>query len=483
MNIFAVVEKLIRKIFFQKKYQPLEPQQLISEKESGAERKNPYFVQIGFDFGTSYSKCIWRDVMVNKAFVHICSMSEEYELPFLIPSALVLKNGCLSLIEDPKIHYPENGLYHLKNALVSVALRQWNDPVLIPFRNGLGQNGNERLSEFIESCAVYFLSCAFGDIKKNLLEKMSDFGTLPRDYMAINMAVPVADAQRLAVNNLYQKILCEAWSLADIFAGNSNIMISELETIRREKQALIDRNLEDACFIYPEVSANVQSFVRSRVSSPGIYLFSDTGGNSVDQSVFIFVRNEERGDFLTYLAARVHPFGSGHIEWIAAECANNTDCYNLEFWREKKERGEISPELRIALDKICDKLKKGTESTLGLAKSKLIRKDQLSDIRVIFAGGGHCDYPYKYATIHPFSRGLFPRPIDPDVIGLPIPRDLELAEHENRWMSRLYVAYGLSFERNDLANFIYPKDVPNPEPEEIWKPDEISVEFPSKDVT
>lgn len=483
MNIFRAVVKLIRKILFQKKDQHLAPEQLISEKEFGTERKNPYFVQIGFDLGTSYSKCIWRDVIVNKAFVHICSTSEEYELPFLIPSTLVLKNGCLSLVENPGIHYPENGLYHIKNALVSVALKQWDDPVLIPFRNGLEHKGNERLSEFVESCGVYFLSCAFGNIKKRLLEKMLDFGTLPKDYMAINMAVPVADAQRIAVNNLYQKILCEAWRLADRFAGNSSIKILELDAIRGENQVHADQNLEDACFIYPEVSANVQGFVRSRVSSPGIYLFSDTGGNSVDQSVFIFVRDAERGDFLTYLAARVHPFGSGHIERIAAECANNTDCYNLEFWREKKEKGEISPELRIALDSICDKLKRGTESTLGLAKSKLIRKDQLSDIRVIFAGGGHSDYPYKYATMHPFSGGLFPRTIDPDVIGLPIPRDLELGEHENRWMSRLYVAYGLSFEKNDLANFIYPKDVPNPEPEEIWKPDEIPVDFPSKDVT
>jgi len=483
MNIFAAVVQLIRKILFQKKYKRLEPEPLISEKELDAERKNPYFVQIGFDFGTSYSKCIWRDVMVNKAFVHICSISEEYELPFLIPSALVLKNGCLFLVENPGIHYPENGLYHLKNALVSVALKQWDDPVLIPFRNGLGQNGNEQLSEFVESCAVYFLSCAFGDIKKRLLEKMSDFGTLASDYMAINMAVPVADAQRLAVNNLYQKILCEAWSLADKFAGNSSIKILELNAIRGENQVHADRNSDSACFIYPEVSANVQGFVRSRASSPGTYLFSDTGGNSVDQSVFIFMRDSKRGDFLTYLAAQVHPFGSGQIEQIAAECANNTDCYNLEYWRKKKERREISPELRIALDKICDKLKKGTESTLHLAKSKLIRKEQLIDIRVIFTGGGHCDYPYKYATMHPFSGRLFPRPIDPDVIGLPIPIDLELAEHEKRWMSRLYVAYGLSFERNNLSNFIYPKDVPNPEPEEIWKPREISVEFPSKDVT
>ena len=33
------------------------------------DRKNPYFVQIGFDFGTSYSKCVCRDIMTNKAYL------------------------------------------------------------------------------------------------------------------------------------------------------------------------------------------------------------------------------------------------------------------------------------------------------------------------------------------------------------------------------------------------------------------------------
>lgn len=41
-------------------------------------RLDPYFIQIGFDFGTSYSKCICRDVMKNKAWVYITTVRNNH---------------------------------------------------------------------------------------------------------------------------------------------------------------------------------------------------------------------------------------------------------------------------------------------------------------------------------------------------------------------------------------------------------------------
>lgn len=46
------------------------------------EKRPPYFIQIGFDFGTSYSKCVCRDVMTDKAWVHIPDKCVANELPF-----------------------------------------------------------------------------------------------------------------------------------------------------------------------------------------------------------------------------------------------------------------------------------------------------------------------------------------------------------------------------------------------------------------
>jgi len=290
----------------------------------------------------------------------------------------------------------------------------------------------------------------------------------------------VADAEQPAVNAFYNKVLAEAWYLADELAACDSISMHDLESLRKKYSAQDVRNAEVPCFIYPEVSANVQGFVRSRVSSPGMYLFSDTGASTVDQSVFIFARNNNT-EHLTYLIGRVLPLGSSNIERQAAECSGNVNNQTLEDWRVKKERLENSPELKTAKEWLADKLATGTQATLAYAKQKLYVPDQLNDIRLIFGGGGHCDHPYKTSVMKPFSGQLFRQDINPDIVGLPTPRDLELDENQRRWMKRLSVAYGLSFEKNELVGFTYPKNVEIPAPDEIWRRRKIIPDAPTMD--
>ena len=433
-----------------------------------AERQ-PYFIQIGFDFGTSYCKCICRDVMIDKAWVHIPRDAQDLEFPFLIPSTLVLKDGVIGHVSNCRAHYPENGLYHLKHALVKTALQEWDDPALIPYCGNGGSEERCQLTTLVEACAVYFLAGAFGMVRADVRRRLPTFGKRPDDYMAINLAVPVADAERPEVNALFHKVLCEAWNLADQLAGHPPLPLTELESLRKNSKGFAGNSLNAACFIYPEVSANVQGFVRSRVSSPGIYLFSDAGAGTVDQSVFIFIRrNEDQSEHLTYLHGGVFPLGSSQIEQKAASISGSADWSSLERWREKKEQGDRDLELTKARDWIADRLMVGTQATLAHTKSKLYVKDQLCEIKLIFGGGGHCEHPYKTAVMKPFNGQLFRNEITPAIVGLPVPRDLELNGSETRWMRRLSVAYGLSFERSELAGFTYPRDVDTPTPDQIW---------------
>lgn len=442
-------------------------------------KRGPYFIQIGFDFGTSFSKCVYRDVMTNKAWVHVPSKYNRHELPFLIPSSCLLQDGKLQHVQKQDVHYPSGGLYHLKNALVHIALGNLDDSLLNPYRK-LCMQAVMDLGDFIESCAVYFLAGALGEVRKQIRQKKPDFGQHNEDYLAVNMAVPVADAEQPLVNNLYNKILCEAWRLADDLAGHPQIALREVEALRRNSCKENVQLADEACFIYPEVSANVQGFVRSRVSQPGIYLFSDTGAGTVDQSTFIFSRSKNQ-DLLTFLHGNVLPCGSSHVEFNAARINGRLDSQSLEHWRHKKENGCNEAELISAKQKVADQLFKGTRSTLAHSKRKLFIREQLDDMRVIFGGGGHCEYPYRNKALEPFRGDLFRRNIDPDVVGLPIPIDLDRQGVQPLWMNRLSVAYGLSFEKSELANFIYPIDVSTPEPEQIWNSNRTIIEAVSKD--
>jgi hypothetical protein len=450
-----------------------------TRRQASLERE-PYFIQIGFDFGTSYSKCVCRDVITNKAWIYLPSGSESLELPFLIPSVLLLRDGRLSHVDNSVSDYHANGLYHLKHALEKVALHQWGDSALAPYRNAIGQSDVDHLAGFVRTCAVYFLAGVIGEIREHVRGRLPGFGANPNDYVAVNLAVPVADAERPPVNRLYHRILYEAWFLADELSGHPVADSGEVERLVNKIDEKEDPSTSEACFIYPETSANVQGFVRSRASSPGIYLFSDIGAGTVDQSVFIFMREGGR-EHLTYLYGSVMPLGSSLIERRAALVSGNMDWEALDTWKQKKESGGMELPLMVARNGICEELMRGTEQTLARAKQKLPVKSQLDQTRVIFGGGGHCEHPYKIGVMRPFSGRLFHQTIAPDVLGMPVPRDLELEAGQTRWMRRLSVAYGLSFEKNELAPFTYPKDVSTPTPDEIWRPHKASGHAPSKD--
>ncbi len=57
---------------------------------SKSTQRDPYIIQIGLDFGTSYSKCIWRDINHETASVYVPDVSISDEFPFLAPH----KNLC-----------------------------------------------------------------------------------------------------------------------------------------------------------------------------------------------------------------------------------------------------------------------------------------------------------------------------------------------------------------------------------------------------
>jgi hypothetical protein len=444
-------------------------------------RVNPHFVQIGFDFGTAYSKCVCRDVMTNKAWVHILSKPTDKELPFLIPSTLLVENDQIKSLGKISDHYPKNGLYHLKLAVEKVALQQWGDTALEPYRRISGQAEGSRLASFVEASSIYFLAGALGDVRRKVQQRLSGFGDHPDDYMAVNLAVPVADAEQPEVNALYHRILCHAWLLADKLAGHPPICLDELYSLVNSTGSNIDAATLDACFIYPEVSANVQGFVRSQASSQGVYLFSDTGAGTVDQSVFIFTRTGNN-EHLAYLHGNVLPLGSSCIERYAAESPENGfDWALLERLRKKKEAGDISSALDASRSRIAKELDRGTTKTLALAKAKFFRPEQIMDTRVIFGGGGHCENPYKQGVLSPFSGSLFAQTVRPDVVGLPTPVDLELDKDAKSWLPRLTVAYGLSYEKSELAVFTYPVNIKNPRPEELWRLRPPQIEPPSKD--
>lgn len=447
--------------------------------------RDAYIVQIGLDFGTAFSKCICRDIMIEKPWIHLPKICASQELPFLIPSNLVFKNGYLSVPYQRNGGYLEGGLPHLKMALQKVALKEWNDPALLPYQE---VRGEIEVIEFVRACAVYLIAGILGGVKNEIECRFP--GHHREDYAAVNMALPVAYADQPDVEKQFQEVLQLAWVLSDKLTNHPCTKIKDvISLINRYQFKATKEEIRKACYLYPEVSANVQGFVRSRVSSRGIYLFSDTGAGTVDQSLFIFKRSDEE-EKLTFLHAAVLPLGSSYIERQAVdEAGEELEPKNLEKWRRLKEAGEETVPLFNARHKIGEELELKTRQTIASAKTKLPTKGQMNGLKIIFGGGGLCRIPYEKYVLEQFDSPIFPkheirerrRENDPFYIGMPMPTELSSEGVKRNWMKRLTVAYGLAFEKSQLAHFKLPSEAETPRPENIWKPRASTDQAPTKD--
>jgi hypothetical protein len=424
--------------------------------------------------------------MLDKAWVHLPPTAKDSEKPFLLPSVLHHSGGNLSHPGSTGGAYKAGCLYHVKMALEKVGKEDWDAPELAAYQKIAKAQGIE-VSDFVEMCAVYFIAGALGGVLKEVKSRFK--GASTNGQIFVNMAVPVADIDHPKVNEAFDRVLRRAWVLADKLTGYPKTGIQDLtELINGACRKVQSAAVREACFLYPEVSANVQAFVRSRVSREGMYLFSDTGAGTVDQSVFVFSRADGK-DRLTYLAARVLPLGSSHIELRAAAKSGKSSWQELEQWRELKESGRSHRMLTAVRGEMKAELSEESGRTIGQSKLKLRSMQQINELKVIFGGGGHSRIPYHEAVVEQFDNGLFDskkidlrrRANDPFDIGMPSPSDLELPNGGARWLDRLTVAYGLSFEQGQLADFTLPKQVPQPSPEEIWKPRRTFAQAASKD--
>ena len=501
MNSLKALRRLGRRLFSSPATKPEPKQEVLQEaaiskplasevsppqrlKKRLPNERDAYLVQIGLDFGTAFSKCIYRDLKTDKAWVHRPVNCGSKELPFLIPCNLAFNNGYLSVPYQSNGGYLEGGLPHVKMALQKVSLKEWKDPVLRPYQEVLGE---AEVAEFVRACAVYLIAGMVGGVKREIVNHFP--GHHQEDYTAVNMALPVADANKPEVNTQFQEVLELAWVLADKLTDHPKTKVTDVISLMSEYESEgAKKEVREACYLYPEVGANVQGFVRSRVSSPGIYLFSDTGAGTVDQSLFIFSRRdgEER---LTFLHAAVLPLGSSYIERHALDQAGEEGLKNLEKWRRLKEADEDNESLFIARQKIGEELESKTMQTIACTKKKLNVKRQMNKLRIILGGGGLCRIPYEDSVLKQFDSVIFPREeieerrqkSDLVPIGMPKPTDLSSEGTKQNWMKRLTVAYGLAFEKSQLAHFILPSEVETPKPKDIWKPQAQKLLAPSKD--
>ncbi|NCC04694.1 MAG: hypothetical protein EOM37_11785 [Proteobacteria bacterium] len=275
-------------------------------------KRNPYVFQIGFDFGTAYSKCVIRDLNRDEAFVYIPKISIHDNMPFLFPSAIHFENGFFSTYQSKLkfFEHEDQQLNYLKLALEGSA-NGTNKDILDKYEKRAQTVGFET-NEFAFLATVFFLAKSISEIVNHIKFKTKDYGKNDYDMIAINMCIPVYCANEKIIKSKFSEALNCAWELSNHLHQRDKISIQDLEKLTNKARYSCAKS-EEYCYLYPEVSANMHGFVRSRVSKPGTYLFSDIGAGTVDQCIFIFDKTDKI-DKVAYISAKVFPLGSSMIE-------------------------------------------------------------------------------------------------------------------------------------------------------------------------
>ena len=455
----------------------------------------PYEFVVGLDFGTAFTKCIIRDEQNENA--HIVPLDAG---TYWLPSDVWADTSGFAIHPDGT----RNGgvrLSFLKMALVAACRNQPHDRTLDRFRSAAAKLHLEaQPPDLVEAAVVHLLATVLRKALAFILSLRPDFGKHPQDLWSVNMAVPVAHADDAAVCSSFERCLKKARVLAEDGspAGtNTNALIHATSQLDTNRPSCAH------CSSYPEVSANVQSFLQSRAVREGLYLFVDVGAGTVDLSIFIYTAQNESP--LAYFGAEVLPLGSSKLESRAAARLakklqqihalaglNHVTGASLRpaleaAFREHKETGkevfaDIAADMKPIAQRLSDQVF-GKLGFLGTARTHIqphapnpkgpVTPRSWKGLHFLYGGGGCDSLTYK-DPLERYFRTCWQ--FIPSTSPLPRPRDLLKPESLGETdfaalVKRFTVAYGLSFHRTNLPNNRLPRDItPPPPPDDDDRP-------------
>lgn len=440
---------------------------------------------VGLDFGTAFTKCVVRRNNLD-AFIVPFETNDG-----LLPSEVLVTGTSIWLPGDtPKEAAPKR-ILHLKMALAEATCSELGDSWVQEFRRQTGASNDEKTAAVVENLTAYFLARAISKARDFIRQHTPNFGEVQGDRLSANMAIPIAHEEEIAVEAAFQRCLRKAWLLKDA-PRFQDLTYSAIESILEQQHERLHADL--GCYIYPEVSANVQSYIKSRAGTDGLYLFVDIGAGTVDLSAFVYYTEQSNEKPISYLAAGVLPLGASQIEMRASARATQHTLGVLEaagvpspdaavlqsglqeLLRQAKERLKridhaLYAEIESARRSIESELFENGAKTLNSARLKLVQDAegrnraeghrQWRTLKLLVGGGGAGEALYRRGVNKWFNKTC---QFSPPQAQIPVPTDLTWpvtipSASQATGFRRFAVAYGLSFDRATLEDHRFPKDV------------------------
>lgn len=413
--------------------------------------RDPYPIQIGIDFGTSSIKCIYRNLAEEKAKIYYPKKASK-ELPFLFSTDVYLNENNLSL--DCNNNKNTEKMSFVKMAIYAIGSEKKDNKIYEIYRQQAKTLGM-KTELFVQSISSFLLSSLFHDLEKKLILYYPGFGNHKYDSVNINICIPVCAINQKRIEKKFKTIINKSWVLKDLIYNNKKVLIQDWANKLLKINDISNKQIN----LYPEISATLQIYSQSNSFQEGVYLLTDVGAGTVDQAIFYynFLLNK-----LSFWGSHVYPLGSSNIEFEAEDLCD----LSLNKLREMKENGNFENiYLRDAVNKIREKSNPEICKLVTQVRRKLnpsiSGQNQILKAKLLFSGGGFIKNPYEYSIQDVFTGPMFKNGRPLETIGFPNIDDIDI-DDENKlrlWMSRLHVAYGLSFSKVQLSQYKYPEEI------------------------
>ena len=416
-------------------------------------------LNLGIDFGTSFTKVCFRDVSTDRSeivtFTDEVTHLEEALLPTKIGflSDGTLMAGLTAAEWKPYENQVQTTVEFIKMRLANCDLPQGAESWQLKKIPELSED------ETIENLCAYYLSCVMTRAKNWIRQNKPELIINQKIEWSANVGVPVEYCDSPAIKR-FQKVLSLAWLLSNE-PQTEQMTIENLRDRMKPLRAALEETAID-CHAIPEIAAEVWSLLNSREVDEGFYVLFDVGDGTLDGSSFRYW-NDEGEKKVDFFSGKVNPLGvTAFSQRLAQELGvedidiKETVCGNSTRYFDRCEASTARKEIQRLVDKVV------REGSLRYREHgfRLVYGSRTT-LDILIGGGGGQTLFYKQAiksTHQDSQHAQFGIP-EYVVRSLPSPKDLEtngISKHE---FHRFAVAYGLSIPEGEQPELRLPKEM------------------------
>lgn len=414
-----------------------------SISKQAAVRQHPLAINLGIDFGTSFTKVCFRDVGTEETGV--VTFGGRSIAGALIPSIVSIDHsGAISVGTSGRGSSGVDVRY-LKMRLANLTSHDESHNI-----NGIDLNSDVAA----RSLSSWYLATVIHRAQDWVLKHEAHRAKGRELQWSANVCVPVEHYDSPAIE-VFRKVLVVAWT----WASENNIPLQLNEAVSMYVKAAVVAPRDVDCHAIPEIASAVQSFITSREAQPGVYVYFDIGGGTVDGVAFNYI-NWKGHRSLDFYSAKVEALGvavvthdldpknpEGIEEALLKDILSHDDRQKLIEWGRELQR-------LVAHVIMTAKTKDGRDWQHEVFQGTLPRRrilvpldaSRMAPITVFLGRGGAGFKWYQQAILSTYREfGQVNAGIPPyELTEVPKPRDLNMDRLEEADFRRFAIAYGLS---------------------------------------